>query len=96
MKAKVTRLYKDGRYLPGGIRRKIMEGDLNMSVSKHPVTGRCDYEASLVENSGYCVIPELHDAMCTCIAAHGLRLRGIEFNGTREVVQEWWCNIIGG
>lgn len=91
MKAKVSTLYKNGKRLGTNRIGDTVEGDLNLSVSKHPATGLCCIEAVVVNDKGISLIPNIFDAQCVCIAAHGLRLRGIEFCNGREVSQEWWC-----
>jgi len=93
VRAKVSCLYRAGRSLPMNTFSKTVEGDLNLAVSKHPVSGRCTHEACVVSNeSGLSLLPDMHDVTCVSISASGLRLRGIEVDKAgREVAQEWWC-----
>jgi hypothetical protein len=91
MKAKVSSLYRNGKRLPINKVASTVTGDLNLSVSKHPVTGLCCHEAVVLEESGRSLLPDIHDVECVCIAAHGLRLRGIEIHAGKETAQEWWC-----
>jgi hypothetical protein len=90
MNAKVTALYKDGKKADDK-GAKTVEGDLNLSVWKHPVTGRVCYQACILGERGLQKLPDLFDAQCVIIAAYGIRLRGVEFSKGREVAQEWWC-----
>ena len=91
MKAKVSTLYKNGRRLPINKAASTVMGDLNLSVSKHPVTGLCCVESVVLEDRGISLLPSLYDVTCVCIAAHGLRLRGTEIVAGKEMAQEWWC-----
>ena len=94
MKAKVSTLYRNGRRLPANKVGATVTGDLNLGVSKHPVTGLCCIEAVVLEDSGRSLLPDMHDVTCVCIAAHGLRLRGLEICAGKEMAQEWWCRPI--
>jgi hypothetical protein len=91
MKAKVSSLYRNGRNLPTNKVSGTAEGDLNLAVSKHPVTGRCTHEACVLNDDGHSLLPDLYDVTCVSISAAGFRLRGIEIKSGREVSQEWWC-----
>ena len=91
MQATISNLYRNGRRLPANKVASTVTGDLYLSVSLHPVSGLCCTEAAILEASGRPLLPPIYDAVCVCIAAHGLRLRGIEVVSGREMVQEWWC-----
>ena len=93
MKATVTTLYRRGRRCLSG--SKIVTGDLNLSVGKHPVTGLVSVEACVLDEDGLTLVPPMIDAVCVCIAANGMRLRGVECVAGREVAQEWWCRFGG-
>ena len=91
MKAKVTTLYRKGKYLPSPKVGATAEGDLNLMTGKHPVLGRVTVEACVVDERGVSQVPDMHDAVCACIAANGFRLRGTECINGIEYAQEWWC-----
>lgn len=91
MKATVTSLYRDGKNLGGSRTAATVTGDLNLGSGRNPVTGRHTTEASILDDNGSSLLPDLHDAVVISISGHGLRLRGTEQNGKREVAQEWWC-----
>jgi len=91
MTAKVSSLYRAGRRLPTNKVGLTVTGDLNLSVSKHPVTGLCCTEAVVLTDEGWSLLPDMYDAQCVCIAMHGIRLRGIEIVAGKELAQEWWC-----
>jgi hypothetical protein len=91
MKSRVSTLYKKGVPIPQPKVSALVEGDLNLSVSKHPVTGRCCIVAMVLTKEGLSLVPDLYDAQCVIIAADGMLLRGIEFNGNKQQSQEWWC-----
>lgn len=91
MKAKVSTLYRNGRRLPTNKVAATVIGDLNLSVSKHPVSGLCCQEAVVLADLGTSLLPDIYDVMCVCIAANGFRLRGVEIVSGREMAQEWWC-----
>lgn len=80
--------------MPSGKVSATVEGDLNLSVSKHRVTGRCCIVAMVLTDAGLSLVPDLYDAQCIIIAADGMLLRGIELNGARQVTQEWWCRPV--
>lgn len=94
MRAKVSPLYKKGVRVPREKKICSVDGDLNLSVGKNPVTGRCVKEACVLTDHGGSLLPDLFDVECISIAAYGMRLRGVEFCGGREVAQEWWCVIL--
>jgi len=96
MKATVSTLYRVGRRLPQNNVGATVVGDLNLSVNKNPVTGLLTHEACVLTPDGFSMLPDLHDVVCVCIAAHGLRLRGVEIVNGRETVQEWWCRPATG
>ena len=91
MKAKVSSLYLNGRRLPANKVAQTVIGDLNLSVSKHPITLRCDHEAVVLSDDATMLLPALHNVVCVCIAAHGLALLGVEIVGAKELAQEWRC-----
>lgn len=91
MKAKVSTLYRNGKRLPINKVCKTVVGDLNLSVSKHPVTCLACCTAVVLTDGGISLVPDMVDAQCVVIAAHGLRLRGVEMVMGRELAQEWWC-----
>lgn len=90
MIARVSTLFKNGKRVSKV--SKTVEGDLNLSVSRHQVTGSVCTEAVVLDTKGVALIDPMIDAHCVLIAAHGFRLRGVELVGlAREVSQEWWC-----
>ena len=89
MTASVQTLYRNGRRLAKA--SKAVVGDLNLSVGKNPGSGALCSEACLLTETGWSALPPLYDAVCVVIAAHGLRLRGVEIVASRAVAQEWWC-----
>lgn len=91
MKATVSQLYNNGTRIPYNKSLVTVVGDLNLGVSKHPVTGMCSSEAMILADGGAYLLPELYDAHCIVIAAHGFRLRGFEIVNGKEMAQEWWC-----
>lgn len=92
MNAKVQPCYVNGIPADRDKLPRAVTGDLNLSVGKHPVSGRCCHEAVILGEHGIELLPTLYDATCHCIAAHGIRLRGVCFNNKgQEIVQEWWC-----
>lgn len=91
MQFRVSPLYKHGKRNARSKLGSTVEGDLNLSTGRHAVTGRVVSEACILSSDGGALLPSLHDAQCICIAGHGMQLRGFEFDGAREVVQEWWC-----
>ena len=64
MKATVSTLYKKGRRLPQNKVGATETGDLNLSVSKHPVTGLCCHEAVLLADGGLSLLPDMVDVVC--------------------------------
>ena len=57
MKAQVSSLYKDGKQLPRGKQLVSCEGYLNLSVSKHPITGLCSNKACILSAYGGSLAP---------------------------------------
>jgi len=90
MTARVSSLYRNGHRLNSKVAETV-EGDLNLMVSRNPVTGLACTEAVILNDEGGSLLNDMHDVVCVCIAAHGLRLRGTEYAKGREVAQEWWC-----
>ncbi len=92
MNASVLQLYRNGKKISDGQKAGVfVTGDLNMGICRNPVNGRISCEACLLGDGGTQLITSIYDANCVVIAGYGLRLRGVEFTGGREVAQEWWC-----
>ena len=94
MKATVSTLYRNGVRRPFNKVNETVTGDLNLAVSNHPVTRRCDICACVLADTGASLIKDLHNAVCVSIAAHGLMLVGTESVNGKEYAQEWWCRPV--
>lgn len=95
MKARVSTLYRDGLRLQSPKIREVVIGDLNLSVSRHPVSVRASVVACVLSDNGTSLVPDIMDAQCQTIAATGMLLRGVEWTKGKEYAQEWWVVPIG-
>jgi hypothetical protein len=94
MKAKVQRLFSNGKRLVPHTLAPGLEGELCVSQSNDNRYGAGNLDAWLVKKGGMAILPTLSDVRVLFMGADGLMIRGIEIGDDgQEVRQEWWCEV---